>query len=148
MQYRPDVLIIGPDTMPVAIVQIKALPHSDAGQAGQYLRNLFSHGVVPRPRFILLVSAEAGYLWEGSDTVLAGCAPLATFSTQGILRRHLWDGAALDEARGPVLDAIIRRWLGDLADGRTGDDPTLAPLRQAGFTDAVRDAMMLDAARV
>jgi hypothetical protein len=142
VQYRPDVLVSDQAGTTVAIVEVKALSEANEQNASRYLRNLLAHGIVPHARFVLLITPEMGYLWEAPEALLRGTAPSLIFPMERITQHYLRTNGRAAPPEDLVLEAIVKQWLSDLADGIAIDEAVTKLLREAGFLDAVRDGLV------
>jgi hypothetical protein len=142
MQYRPDIVISDRFGVAVAIIEVKALNGAGVQTATRYLSNLLAHGVVPRARYVMLITPDAGYLWSTPEAVLRESPPTVTFPMDRVIQRYLPPNGVPTPVRDLVLEAIVQQWLWDLADGIVEDDDVVSSLRQSGFLDAVRDGLV------
>lgn len=139
MQYQPDIVISDRFGAAVAIIEVKALVGTDAQVATRYLRNLLAHGIAPSARYILLITPDTGYLWLTPEAVLTESGPSLIFHMNRIVAHYLPPDDEAGPVRGLVLEAIVKLWLSDLADGTIVDEQVTRGLRESGFLDAVRD---------
>jgi len=142
MQYRPDIVISDRSGAATAIIEVKALSSADVQTATRYLRNLLAHGLVPHARYILLITADTGYLWSTPEAVLSESPPALTFPMDRIMQHYLPSDGGPTPVRGLVLESIVHQWLLDLTDGITVDDRVTSGLRESGFLNAVRDGLV------
>ena len=142
MQYRPDIVISDRFGAPIAIVEVKALNGASVQTATRYMRNLLAHGVAPLARYVLLITADTGYLWQTPEEVLHESAPSLTFPMRRIVQHYLPSGDGSTPVRDLVLEATVKAWLSDLVDGIVVDDEVTSILRESGFLDAVRGGLV------
>jgi hypothetical protein len=138
MQFQPDIAISDRTGSPIAIIEVKALKDASVRNATRYLRNLLSHGIAPRVRYVMLITPTAGYVWTSPNAVLEEATPALSFSIERIIRHYL-PSEEPDSVRDLVLEAIARQWLWDLTDGIEVDPDVTDRLRGAGLLSAVRD---------
>ncbi|MGI8550396.1 MAG: hypothetical protein ACR2PL_06290 [Dehalococcoidia bacterium] len=142
MQYRPDIVISDRSGVAVAMIEVKALSGASVETATRYLRNLLAHGVAPRVGYVLLITADTGYLWSTPEAVLHEPAPSLTFPMDRITRHYLPDSGPSTLVGDLVLESIVKVWLSDLADGAVVDVGVTSSLRETGFLNAVRDGLV------
>jgi hypothetical protein len=106
------------------------------------MRNLLTHGVPPHARYVLLITADTGYLWSSPKAALQGVAPLLTFPMDRITRHYLRSNDEATPVPDIVLQAVVEQWLWDLTDGVAVDDQVTSSLRDSGFLSAVRDGLV------
>lgn len=142
MQYQPDIVISDRSGVAIAIIVVKAINNVTTQIATRYMRNLLSHGIPPRARYLLLITEGAGYLWLSAEAVLRESAPSLIFPMDQIVRHYLPSNGESTSVGDLVLEAVVEAWLFDVTDGFIVDDQVANSLRQTGFLDAVRDGLV------
>ncbi|HZU78088.1 MAG TPA: hypothetical protein VFA70_15075 [Dehalococcoidia bacterium] len=138
MPYRPDIRVYDRDGALVAIVQAKALRNADVEAATRYMANLLGYGFSAQVPYVLLITAETGYLWTSTDAVRRHEAPQLTFSFSGVLRHYQPDSGA-QPVGDIVLGSVVSHWLWDLAYGTVEENDVTRQLRDTGLVRAIRD---------
>lgn len=138
---QSDILVRDAAGEIVLAVEVKARRGVDEGWAAQLRRNLHAHGVAPRARFFMIVTADKTYLWRDREDPLIGSdLPDAVAATSELIGGELIGRGPLD---GRALELLTSSWLTALT---AVDDPvqlreTSRPfLVDTGLFDALRDA--------
>lgn len=141
---RADVVIRAPDQHVIAIIEAKALQGLSNRLAAEFRGNLISSssGYALAP-FFLLVTQDAGFLWDQRVSVPPHSLATRRFSTIPVIVRYLpWLGPG-ERPGGNELALAVASWLDDLANP-IPHRPAPAEEAFAGtaFLDAIKGAMI------
>lgn len=134
---RPDLVLVDAAGKPVATVEVRnpsvlTLPEASV------VRDRFAEYI--RARFFLIVSQTRGFLF---DQETQEYPPAAEFEMIDVVRRYYPPATEHQRFKGTELELIVQQWLRDLTHGDPPDPvPAEVALRDAGFLDAVRDAVV------
>lgn len=116
MPSRTDIAINTSSGQPLAVVEVKNIPHLTLAQAVDLRDAMFEH--VARPvRYVLVVSQAKGFIWRG-DGHAPGWGKPEVLDMRPVLREYLTDAQLDLHIRGAELELVFSHWLGDLARGR------------------------------
>jgi hypothetical protein len=145
MSRRADILIRARSGRPLALVEVKNLPHLSEGKAVDLRDALVQHLADP-VQYIVVASQSAAFIWELKGQRF-GTTPdygKAQFLDMNpVFREYLTDAELTRHIRGAELDLVLSHWLGDLARGRTEVLPRIqeqGPL--TSFVSDIRDAQI------
>ena len=140
---RPDILIRDSEGFPIAVVEVKNLPHLSRYVATELRHNLIEYGVPARVPYFLLLSQDVGFLWKEAKEADLDAPPTYEFPMDTVVTRYLKEDSErrLYES---ILELIVFQWLNDLATnpGNEDEEPEKT-LARAGFNEAIRDATIL-----
>lgn len=141
---RADVLVKGLDGRPVAVVEVKNRPDLRAGIAASIRRNLITHGMVNQSvPYFLLVSQDAGFLWDQRSKSHPDDPPAVEFSMEPVVGYYVRWLAPDTRLDGSALEFVVANWLADQSIGNGPAFPeTTEQLAAVGFLEAVEGAMV------
>jgi hypothetical protein len=140
MRYIPDLIIRGSDESPVAMIDVKGAGELSPERAKGIFENYRATVGDALPAYFLVVSPQRGFLWKG-DSLRPDGAANAAFAMDEIFRDYSDPRDDADVPRGRMLEYVVFHWLFDVATGhRRPHTQADEQLRQAGFTESIRDA--------
>lgn len=120
-------------------MEVKALNEANTSDTALYLRRLLSHGDPPSAaRYVLLITAQTGYLWTSTADVLRAAPSVLTFPIASIIRKLVPDANEGTRLRDFALEVLIEQWLWNAVDDIRTDEEIDGKLSEVGFLDAVR----------
>lgn len=132
---QADILVYGPATHPVAVVEVKNIRRLSLAQAIEVRQALMeSADAWAAESYVVVLSQEWGYLWRPSAVGLGDGRPDSRFDMRDILREYLTARELDGHLRGAELELAILQWLSDLSRGRgplPSNDPSVAALATA-----------------
>lgn len=135
--FRPDILILSPEDLPIAVVEVKNRQDLTREVATELRRNIIIHSLLPQTPYFLLISQDVGFLWRaaGPDAL-----PEYEFPMDKVVARYLKREPG-ERLYGIELEFLILQWLTDLASGalKTSEEPEKT-LAFTGFNDSIREA--------
>lgn len=136
--FRPDILILSPEDLPIAVVEVKNRQDLTREVATALRRNIITHSLLPETPYFLLLSQDVGFLWKAAADPAA--PPTYEFPMDKIVARYL-EREPGERLYGIELEFLVLQWLNDLASGKlkTSEEPEKT-LALAGFNDSIREA--------
>lgn len=136
--FRPDILILSPEDLPIAVVEVKNRQDLTREVATALRRNIIIHSLLPQTPYFLLVSQDIGFLWKAATSPDA--PPEYEFPMDKVVARYLKREPG-ERLYGIELEFLVLQWLTDLASGalKTSEEPEKT-LALAGFNDSIREA--------
>lgn len=136
MRFKPDIVITDEADVPIALVVVKVLAELDKEDVTGYMRGLLEYGPQPPVRYVLLITADTGYVWLSVDAVLREEAPEFTFPMARVIQRYFRAGDSNGFVSDTELELFAALWFWSIVDGRVADAAMPDNLRAAGFLDA------------
>lgn len=136
-----DVTVRAPDGRVLAVVEVKNRVGLTRDIATPFRRNIIAHSNLGAAPYFLLVSQDEGYLWRQRPDLETSAPPDAAFDMASVVTRYLGAQTPGSRLQGIQLQAVVYRWLIDLADDRVSTEAqAIASLSATGFIDAIRGA--------
>src|SRR5260370_37434292 len=66
--FRPDILILSPEDLPITVVEVKNRQDLTREVATALQRNIIIHSLLPQTPFFLLISQDVGFLWKSATS--------------------------------------------------------------------------------
>jgi len=99
----------------VLLVEIKAILSTSSEWAAELLRNIFTHGLLPKVPYYLLALPDKFYLWTEFDRYQPGELPDYEVDSRSFLMPRLERvGIAIDEIHGSTFELIVSGWLNEI----------------------------------
>ena len=136
--FRPDILILSPEDLPIAVVEVKNRQDLTREVATALRRNIIIHSLLPQTPFFLLISQDVGFLWK--SVASPNAPPAYEFPMSKVVTRYLKREPG-ERLYGIELEFLVLQWLNDLASGKlkTSEEPEKT-LALAGFNESIREA--------
>lgn len=138
-----DILIQGPQGLPIAVVEVKNRQNLSRNIATDFRRNMLAHGLLSQAPYFLLTSQDKGFLWKQGKPENPDALPDYEFAMQNVISRYAKQNKG-ERLHGPVLELVIYQWLLDLTMGthKSLEEPEKT-LAQAGFNRSIKGAKII-----
>ncbi|MDQ3692131.1 MAG: hypothetical protein M3464_00685 [Chloroflexota bacterium] len=145
LPYEPDIAARTRNGTIVAAIEAKNSRLLSQEVAVAFRHNLWTDGPrALRAPFFMVVSQEAGYLWDQRGRSRADAPPTLAFSMRPVIERYASWLEPDEWLYKEVFEQIVARWLNDLADTRTGTpQPIASELAETEFLDFIQNTRMI-----
>jgi hypothetical protein len=119
LAIRADMVVQAADGRVLALVEVRNRENLTPDVASVIRRNLIEHGLqYGWARFFLIVSQDAGYLWD-QESFFPGDVPLPTdeFTMRSVVEFYLPSLVNRGRLDGSDVELAVIQWLWDLANG-------------------------------
>ncbi len=141
--FTPDLVIKNLDGDPIAVVEVKGGTNVSADFAIEIRRNTLESGLPRHIPYFLVLSQDVGYLWKDSEENNSGTSPTYEFPMNKVIRRYSTKEPS-QRLFETELEFVMLQWLTNLSTKpQEAIDEPEKTLARAGFSDAIKEAMVL-----
>jgi hypothetical protein len=141
--FQPSLVIEDPNEHPIAVVEAKSLSDMQLDNAVEIRRSMLERGLPAHVPYFLLVSQDVGFLWKDDSSLNADSLPSYEFPMYNVIARYTLRQPD-ERLYKEELELLVLHWLTNLSSKpqEMGEEPEKT-LARAGFTDAIKDMMVL-----
>jgi len=142
MSNQPDFTLYDRQGRPAAFVEVKNLLNTSPEWAARYRQNLMGHGLFRGAKYVIFVTPDRMYFWDGQDlkgldAPAAPTPPSCIADARAVLRPY-FERTRLtpDRISSEAFELIVLDWLSDLVHAR--DVVPQGWLSDSGLLDSIK----------
>jgi len=140
--FQPSLLIESSDERLIAVVEVKGGRDMSRDVAIEIRSSMLESGLPAHIPYFLLLSRDTGFLWKDNPSLSVDSPPDYEFPMNGVITRY--SKRKPEKLYRSILELLVLHWLTNLSSKpqEMVEEPEKT-LARAGFTDAIKDAMVL-----